>query len=143
MDNETLSKDLWQTSNVLTGFSAVQTIAFSYACTKPEFREIINTFWCKLIIASSISFVTIFQSYAVWWCAIQILALYSIKNTNNENVAKYNDIKKLQMIVKHAAIGRIIIIALLLIISGLSLYAPQIGGIPFNKPTTHLNPRNP
>jgi len=129
MDADTLSKDLWSAANLITGFAIAQTISFTYACAKPGFSELINTFLVKLTIAIIMTLVTLVQSYAVWWCSKKQIILMEISNKENKSSNKNMEPQK---IIRQSAYGRIFIISFLLIPILLALYAKQLGGIPFN-----------
>jgi len=135
MDDSALSKELWQISNVLTGFSVVQTLAFSFACTKPEFRYIVHTFWCKFSIAIAIIVGTMLEAYLIWWCASKYILLYKNSESYNKGIDDYLD-HHIQ-IIRQSARGSIII-CLLVIPVFLCLYAPQLIGIPYNKESSRI-----
>lgn len=128
MDENTLSKDLWAASNLITGFAIVQTITFTYACAKTEFSDIINTFWLKAIIAILLTIVVLIEDLAVWWCSRKQTSLIEF----DDNSIRADRIQMtMKRIIHQAAIGRIVIITLLLIPTLLALYARQLGGVPF------------
>jgi len=130
MTDKDLSKDLWQVANILTGFAVVQAIAFIYACAKQDFAMLINTFPVKMTIAIHIIIVTVAECYAVWWCADKAVALLA----NGRQTEDTEDINRnmINSITKRVAWGRIVIILSLLLPALLSLYARQLGGMPFN-----------
>lgn len=129
MDVNTISKDLWSAANLITGFAIAQAITFAYACAKPDFSIIINTFWVKITISISMILITLIQSYAVWWCSKKQIVLIGINSQENNST---NNNMELQRIIRQSAYGRIFVISLLLIPTLLSLYAKQLGGLPFN-----------
>ncbi len=129
MDRETLSKNLWSTENLITGFVIVQTITFTYTCANSDFALTINIFGVKLTMAIIFILMTIIQSYAVLWCSKkQIILLEQLPQTKatEQNI---NDIKK---IIRQSTYGRITFIVFLLFPSLLALYSEQLRGLPFN-----------
>ena len=128
MDEDTISKNLWSTSNLITGFAVVQCIAFTYACAKPDFVDMINTFWVKIIIATVLVFVTLAETFAIWWCAKKIVILLESNKKSNETTKNH---AKIISIIFQEAKGKIILIVMLLVPIMLSLYAHQLGGFPF------------
>jgi hypothetical protein len=125
MNSDTLSKELWQAANLITGFAVVQAIAFTYACAKPDFSALINTFWIKIVILVHLALIAIGECYAVWWCADKIVTLLGSQRPNENNHLV------IEKILRHAAWGRIIIILVLLIPMILALYSEQLSGLPF------------
>ena len=136
MDNNSLSKDLWQTSNILTGFSVVQALAFVYACTKPEFNFIINTFWCKFIIVIAVFIGACIQCYSVWWCTNKIIILIKYDNNSIDANGTFRVTDEAIKIIKQTSVWRMCIIIVLIIPIILCLYAHQLRGGSFNPPTT-------
>ncbi len=129
MDADTISKDLWSAANLITGLAIAQTIAFTYACAKPDFSIMTNTLGIKLTIAIFIILITLVQSYAVWWCSKKQITLIGINSQENKSS---NNNLEIQRIIRQSAYGRIFVISFLLIPNLLALYTRQLGGIPFN-----------
>jgi uncharacterized membrane protein len=129
MDRETLSKNLWSTANLITGFVIVQTITFTYTCANSDFSLTINTFWVKLTISTFLVLMTIIQSYAVLWCSRKQIILLEQQPQIKATEQNTSDIKK---IIRQFTYGRISLIVILLLPSLLALYAKQLGGLPFN-----------
>jgi hypothetical protein len=119
-------KDLWQNTNLVTGFSVVQAVGFIYACTREEFINLINTFWVKLFIAIHLILVSSVLSYAVWWCAKRCTLLVENRISNE------NDRSNIISMINKSTYGRILFILWLIIPMLLSLYSRQLGGLPFN-----------
>jgi hypothetical protein len=125
MEDNNLTKDLWQMSNIITGFAVIQAIAFTYACAKPNFSILINTFNTKLVILIHLFIVALGQSYALWWCADRSVRFYDIQENPNPNTVF------IVKILWQAAWGRIFVVLILLIPEIISLYARQLGGLSF------------
>jgi hypothetical protein len=129
MEQNSFTKDLWQMSNIITGFAVVQTIAFTYACAEPAFGDMINTFYTKITILAHLVLISLAESYAIWWCADRTAHIVesqplkgNMPDTNSDFIVK---------ILRQAAWGRIIVVLILLIPSIVSLYARQLGGLPY------------
>jgi hypothetical protein len=125
MNKDALSKELWSITNLITGFVVLQTISFTYACTKSDFTDLINTYWTKLAIALILIIVTAVECAVVWWC--------SKKNTLLIVAGSSADREIMKKVFFQAGVGRMFIIILLLVPALMSLYARQLAGIPFNK----------
>ena len=123
MTDKDLSRELWQITNLLTGFAIIQTIAFTYACARLDFAEMINTPMVKMTIAIHIIIVTLVECYAVWWCVEQTVSLLK----EDRQTAKA---ERTQRIIKKLGWGRIVVIVTLLVPTFLSLYAPQLTSKP-------------
>lgn len=130
MEHNGIKKDLWQMSNIITGFAVVQSISFIYACAKPDFSNMINTIHVKSFIFVYLVIISGAEIIALWWCAKKAVHLIksqriegNIPNTNNDFIVK---------ILWQAAWGRTIVVLILLIPVIASLYAKQLGGFPFN-----------
>jgi len=124
MDEDILSKYLWDSANIITGFAVAQTIAFAYACAKPEFRELINTLSVKCTISILLFIVRLIEAYAVWWCSNKTILLFKTKEQKvNLEITK---------IIYQAARGRIIAIIFLIIPTMFALWSEQLLGFPFN-----------
>ena len=122
MDKTTISKNLWDAANLITGFAVVQTGTFAYACAKPEFSNIINKIEIKILISVIMLLITAILSYSAWWCSKKQIELIE---KSSEKI--HLEIIK---IIRQAAYGRIILIILLLIPIFLALFAKQFAGIP-------------
>ncbi len=118
MDKNIISKSLWDTANLITGFAVVQSVTFTYACTKTEFREIISKLEVKIIISVIMLLMTAILSYSIWWSSKKQIELMG------NNPAKNNS--KILKIIQQAALGRIVLIILLLIPVFLALYSKTI-----------------
>ncbi len=123
MDEDILSKHLWDLANIITGFAVVQTVAFTYACARPEFSELINTLFIKIILSIHVFIVTLAEAYAIWWCSKKTITLYKTK------IEKVN--LEITRIIYQAAYGRIIVITFLIIPAMIALWSEQLGGHPF------------
>ena len=130
MIDKNLSNELWRISNIITGFAVVQSIALIYACAKPDFAALINTLLVKISIAFFIIIYAGAQCYAIRWCADKMVALL----TNGRQTGGTEDVNHnmIVSITKKAARARIILILSLLAPVLLSLFARQLGGMPFN-----------
>jgi len=87
---------------------------------KPEFSNLINKFGIKIIITIIMLLITSMMAKGIWWCAKNQAAL--MEGNSPESHIK---------IIRYAALGRIILVTLLLIPIFLALYAKQFGGVPF------------
>lgn len=137
MTNEDLSKELWNITNIVTGFAVFQTIAFTYACAKPDFSDMINTPVAKITITIMISFATVLECFAVWWCTRQQMSLLADVNhqQENENIEQ----NRVMKIIDRIGWGRMICIIFLMIPFIISLYAPQLRGRTYRNPIIHSN----
>jgi hypothetical protein len=124
MDKNTLSKYLWDLTNIITGFAIVQTISLTYACGTPEFSVLINRCSIKATISFHLFFVSLGECYAIWWCSKKIITLLNKK--------EIDEISEITKIINHAAWGRIIVIIILFIPNMLAVWARQLIGMPFN-----------
>jgi len=123
MNQDTLQKNLWDLSNIITGFAVVQTVAFRYACAKPAFANFINTLGAMIIMSILFFIVTIAEVCAVWWCSQKAILL---SNTKEEKVPL-----EVTKIISQAAGGRLITIIAFMIPTMLALWSEQLRGAPF------------
>lgn len=63
-----LSKALWDLSNSITAFAAIQGLVFVYACLKKESADILNKRRLKAAIAIAIVVMAFAQCAAIDWC---------------------------------------------------------------------------
>jgi hypothetical protein len=87
---------------MVTGFIVVQTIIFSYACSKPDFRKTIsiNPKKTKLIISAVIFCITLLAFLGVDFCGKYIVDL-QVKGDDYVNIVE---------IIKNATVARKIVI---------------------------------
>jgi hypothetical protein len=69
MSDADLTKALWDLSNAIVAFTAVQGLLFAYACAKKETGDILNKKALKLVLAAVSIAITIGVCGAVAWCA--------------------------------------------------------------------------
>jgi len=110
MTNNELVKALWDASNLITAFVAVQGFAFVYACAKKEFGDKINQKLTKRIIFIVIAVNGFGIGYAIYWCARQMCRL---DQANCE-------------IFYQSSIGRIIFVIVFVFFTVVMLYARQL-----------------
>jgi hypothetical protein len=127
--NDDLSKELWKIANIVTGFAVFQTVAFTYACAKTEFSEMINMRTIKIAITIIILFASTLECLFVWWCTRQQVSLLTEVNHSKETENINNNITR--KIIQRLGWGRMICIIFLLVPFLVSLYAPQLGGRPY------------
>ena len=131
MKDSDFTEKLWNIANLLTGFAVVQTMSFVYACSKPEFADLINRPLVKITIAVHLVVVTLFECYGVWWCGRKVIELFMDNQPPGDGDNTKVCVRK--KILRHVTLGRILVIVALLVPALLSLYARQLGGIPFSK----------
>ena len=105
-----LSKALWDLSNAITAFAAVQGVFLAYACAKKETGDILNKKRLKLAIAIIVVLMASAQCVAIEWCRRNLCAI---------------DTPHCQL-QSEAAAGRMLCIGCLAIFSIIILYARQL-----------------
>ena len=71
MEDQEIIKLLWEGSNLIAGFAAVQSMAFAYACAKKEFGDAINTRRAKQVIFWTKSAIAFGYCIAIVLCAME------------------------------------------------------------------------
>jgi len=110
MSNTEIINHLWQAANLVTGFAAVQALAFSYACARKDFGDAINTRSAKRTIVWTFGLVSIGYCLAIAWCA------YHQADLDPRHSAIFSQ----------AAIGRVLFVLAITAFTFLMLYARQI-----------------
>ena len=110
MGNTEIIGHLWQAANLITGFAAVQALAFSYACARKDFGDAINTRRAKRTIMWIFGLVSIGYCLAIAWCAYHQADLDPRHST----------------IFLQAAVGRVLFVIAITAFTFLILYARQI-----------------
>jgi hypothetical protein len=108
-DSEIIAR-LWDAANLITGFVAVQALAFTYACAGKEFGDAINTRAAKRTILVVMGAMSIGYCLAVAWCSFQEATL------DPQHSRLY----------WHAAVGRSLFIVAITGFSFIVLYARQL-----------------
>ena len=97
---------LWQLANVITGFSAVQAVAYTYALGQGDFARRVaqgRIAWVVLVVAV---FVNALLAVGIWWCHVQ-----SMKFPPDE---KYSDtqLTAFRKLSTQVTVGRLIVVAI-------------------------------
>lgn len=75
MTSAELSKMLWDLSNSITAFAAVQGVLFANACVKKETGDVLNKKWLKLALGVMLALIALGQCGAVEWCRSKLCSL--------------------------------------------------------------------
>lgn len=114
IDAGEVAKSLWDAANAVTGFAALQTFAFIYACAQKEFSGKIARPTAKRFIA-----------VAIW---VSVLAYCGAVAWSADRGSDLAGEKAYTRLCREAAFGRIVFLVGLGIVSTLALYARELLG---------------
>lgn len=97
---------LWQLANVMTGFSAVQAVAYTYALGQGDFARRVSQgrmAWVILVVAV---FVNAMLAAGIWWCHKQALKFPPDEKYSPEQLSAF------QRLSRQVTVGRLIVVAI-------------------------------
>lgn len=100
-----VSDKLWQLANVMTGFSAVQAVAYTYALGQGDFARRVSQgriAWVILIVAV---FVNAMLASGIWWCHVQAMKFPPDEKCSREQLGAF------QRLSRQVTIGRLIVLS--------------------------------
>ena len=101
-----LADKLWHIANVLTGFTAIEAVAYTYALGQGEFaRRVVQGHlpWVILFVAVGVNGLL---SFAIWWCHHQAIQLPPDPGYAGERLDQFRRVSR------SVTIGRLSVVAI-------------------------------